>query len=432
LANVGAIGTYNQVVTDYAGRVVSGTFAAPGTAIVTGDVSGPVVKGSTTTLTLATVATAGTYSQVVVTAKGLVTAGTLLSNTIVDVGDVTGSGVIGGTTTLTLASVGTAGTYSQVVTDAKGRVISGTVLPISITDVGDVSGVGSLGGTTTLTLATVGSVGTYNQVITDAKGRVVSGTFTVLNGTAAVTGDVSGNTVLGTTTTLTLATIGSVGTYQSVVVNAKGLVTSGTSIGAFTGAGSTTAGSIGLVPAPAAGQNNYVLYGSGSWAAATGATFTGAGSLTAGTAGTVPAPAAGQQNYMLTGAATFQPAVRIASGYGPLGTVVTLGNLKARYPTSGNASLQLATVTGSVTLYGTAVYATTADGGTPTTVSLGSTGGLFNTTFAYFYSSQNDIYGSCVTTWMLFDATNGNIYRIISVSGPGPATNNAISIEQLL
>lgn len=95
-----------------------------------GDASG---SGTTAvTLTLATVnSNVGTFNNVTVNAKGLVTAASNVSyltgnQTITLSGDVTGSGSTA--ITATLASVGTAGTYTKVTTDAKGRVTSGTTL----------------------------------------------------------------------------------------------------------------------------------------------------------------------------------------------------------------------------------------------------------------------------------------------------------------
>ena len=113
--------------------------------------------------------------------------------TIALTGDVTytsssfnGSANVTGTATLANSGV-TAGTYGsatnipQIAVDAKGRVtfVSNVAVSIpsgSLTFTGDVSGTGSTGSSTALTLASVGTAGTYTKVTTDAKGRVTAGT----------------------------------------------------------------------------------------------------------------------------------------------------------------------------------------------------------------------------------------------------------------
>jgi phage-related tail fiber protein len=92
-----------------------------------------------------------------------------------------------------LSNTGAAGTYTKVTTDAKGRVTSGTSLAASDIPNLDTSKItsgtfaaarmpaysgdaSSTAGATTLTLAAVGTAGTYTKVTTDAKGRVTTGT----------------------------------------------------------------------------------------------------------------------------------------------------------------------------------------------------------------------------------------------------------------
>ncbi|MEY4616519.1 MAG: hypothetical protein RJB66_1479 [Pseudomonadota bacterium] len=117
-------------------------------------------------------------------------------------GDVTTTGT--GSAVATLASVGTAGTYSKVTTDEKGRVTSGSSLvaadipsldwsiitsgrPSTLNGYGITDGISVLSGDVTssgagnavATLASVGTAGTYSKVTTDAKGRVTSGSSLV-------------------------------------------------------------------------------------------------------------------------------------------------------------------------------------------------------------------------------------------------------------
>lgn len=73
--------------------------------------------------------------------------------------------------------------------------------------------------------------------------------------------------------------------------------------GVMTGAGASSGGVAGLVPAPASGQQGRFLRGDGTWAEVVTSIdpMTGATASTAGTAGLVPAPSAGDQNKVLKG-----------------------------------------------------------------------------------------------------------------------------------
>jgi len=109
---------------------------------------------------------------------------------------------------------------------------------------GDASGT-SLGNTITLTLPSITTAGTFSSVIVNSKGLVTAGV------NSSITGDVSG-TYVGNSVALTLATVNSnVGTFgtstsvPTLTVNAKGLVTAVTntsiafpvtSVGGSTGA----------------------------------------------------------------------------------------------------------------------------------------------------------------------------------------------------
>ena len=83
----------------------------------------------------------------------------------------------------------------------------------------------------------------------------------------------------------------------------------------MSGATTQTAGTKGLVPAPAAGDNAKFLRGDGTWQnTPTPSDMTGATSGAAGTHGLVPAPAAGNQAKFLRGDGTWQtPAAGIDS-----------------------------------------------------------------------------------------------------------------------
>lgn len=148
-------------------------------------------------------------------------------------------------TSLALASVGTTGLLrltNGVSSLDTNTYISGNQ---TITVSGDVSGSGTT--SLALTLADSGvTAGTYTSVTVNAKGLVTSGA-TATSPTITVSGDATGS---GTTSlALTLSNSGvTAGTYTSVTVNAKGLVTAGaaataptiTVSGDVTGSGTTS------------------------------------------------------------------------------------------------------------------------------------------------------------------------------------------------
>ena len=111
------------------------------------------------------------------------------------------------------------------------------------------------------------------------------------------------------------------------------------------------------------------------------------------------------------------------------GTDVALGNLKVRFASSGNMSLQASTVSGSYTVYGSQVLvgsgnlgASRIDGGSPLTIS---------TTPVYLNSGNNFLGAGDTTTWNIMDTSAGMSWRISMIVGAG-YNNNFISIERLL
>ena len=108
------------------------------------------------------------------------------------------------------------------------------------------------------------------------------------------------------------ATTEAAGTKGMVPAPAKGnnnryLKSDGTwgEIDTMQGATSSAAGKSGLVPVPTAGENNRYLSADGTWKTISG--MKGATSSAAGTAGLVPAPAAGEDDEFLRGDGTWQP-----------------------------------------------------------------------------------------------------------------------------
>ena len=119
-----------------------------------------------------------------------------------------------------------------------------------------------------------------------------------------------------------------------------------------------------------------------------------------------------------------------AAGFVNAGDYVTLGNLKATIP-SGlvNKSLQLATVSGTYSVYGSGVHvfssnlgSTTINSGSPKTIS---------TTPAYLNSGNTFGTFGGTDTWNIMDTSNFIMWRITAIIGSG-YNANFISIERLL
>ena len=110
------------------------------------------------------------------------------------------------------------------------------------------------------------------------------------------------------------------------------------------------------------------------------------------------------------------------------GVDVTLGNLKVRFAASGNMSLQVSTVSGTYSVYGSQVLVSGAvaysniDGASPLSI----------TTTPTYLNSINNFGGAGNTcTWNIMDTSAGMSWRISMIIGSG-YNNNFISIERLL
>lgn len=221
-------------------RVTSGSTVAYLTAnqgvTISGDATG---SGSTAiALTLAPSGVVpGTYALASVTtdAKGRVTSISASTATAVAASAPLLATQSGSTYALSLPPSGvTPGTYAlaTVVLDSFGRAVSAAAGTISetITASGDATGsvvVSSTAGSYALplTLAAVGTAGSYNSVQVDGKSRVTSGTtLPCLSGNQPITvsGDATGTG--STPIPLTLASVMTAGTYAKVAVDAKGRV----------------------------------------------------------------------------------------------------------------------------------------------------------------------------------------------------------------
>jgi hypothetical protein len=161
-------------------------------------------------------------------------------------------------------------------------------------------------------------------------------------------------------------------------------------------------------------------------------TFPSAGLLVYNTAaaGTTPYDVS-PGYYYWSGAAWFKLAennsTKIAA-FVNRGVDVTLGNLKVRVSASGNASLQVSTVTGTYIVYGSDVYVA---GGTGSTT-ISDVGKLtITTTPAYLNAGLHFIIGGYTDTWTIMDPANNIAWRISVIFGAG-YFNNLITIERLL
>jgi hypothetical protein len=114
-----------------------------------------------------------------------------------------------------------------------------------------------------------------------------------------------------------------------------------------------------------------------------------------------------------------------ASGIVDAGIFVTLDNIKAQVPTSGNRGLSLATVSGTISGYISGQYQgiLSSSSGTSSTTSLSTT--ATSSMFSWNFGQQGDM-----STYILRDDTNNRVYRIILIIGGG-YSNNFISIERL-
>jgi hypothetical protein len=125
---------------------------------------------------------------------------------------------------------------------------------------------------------------------------------------------------------------------------------------------------------------------------------------------------------------TSNSLIRKASGLVNNGVDVTLDNLKVRLAGSGNRSLQVSTVSGTYSVYGSGVYA--AGGSGSNTISAAAPVTI-TTTPAYLAGGLNFTTAGQTDTWMIMDTSNTIAWRISLILGAA-YNNNMISIERLV
>ena len=112
-----------------------------------------------------------------------------------------------------------------------------------------------------------------------------------------------------------------------------------------------------------------------------------------------------------------------AAGFVGRGEDITLGNLKVRFAATGNMSLQVSTVSGTYSVYGSHVLFSGSLGGNTANMSV-------STTPAYLNSGNNFLGAGDTGVWTIMDTTAKMCWRISMIIGAG-YNNNFISIEQL-
>ena len=116
-----------------------------------------------------------------------------------------------------------------------------------------------------------------------------------------------------------------------------------------------------------------------------------------------------------------------SSGFVNAGVDVTLGNLRARLSASGNRNLQLSTVTGTYSVYGSDVHSQSGVSGS--TIPEGSAVTI-TTTPTSIIPGYNFTTAGATETLLLRDVSSTIAWRITMIIG-GSYNNNFISIERL-
>jgi hypothetical protein len=109
------------------------------------------------------------------------------------------------------------------------------------------------------------------------------------------------------------------------------------------------------------------------------------------------------------------------------GEDVTLGNLKVRLPATGNMSMQVSTVSGTFSIYGSTLLV--AGGAAGFSIS-GASPLVVTTTPSYLRSGANFTDSGWSDMWLIRDTSNSSVWRLTHL--PGTSNSHFISIERLL
>jgi len=154
----------------------------------------------------------------------------------------------------------------------------------------------------------------------------------------------------------------------------------------------------------------------------------------------ISSPAAGLQVFNTTknciytyNGLSWTSEKKYVSKYVSTGTAVTLDNIKIQIPTSGNQSLQIATVSGNISLSGSSMnewYNSTSTGATATYETYIRQSEAFGTTFTYWQSGAHFTKPAGYQLIYIMDETNSKAYKLTFIHGAS-SSNHYLEIEQL-
>jgi hypothetical protein len=122
--------------------------------------------------------------------------------------------------------------------------------------------------------------------------------------------------------------------------------------------------------------------------------------------------------------------VKKVAGFVNAGDYVTLDNLKVRVAPSGYRSLQVATVSGTYTVFGSDIFSANGSGGTAIFENNKLT---ITTTPVYLNAGLHFAWGGYTDTWTIMDTSSFIAWRITCIFGnTNGAYSNLVSIERLL
>jgi hypothetical protein len=368
-------------------------------------------------------ADAMTFIQFSASGSYLPGAGLVLNGKTFDIVSADIGRIVVGVDSIDLATVGSAGTYKSVTTDAYGRVTSGTnpttLAGYGITDAqaldADLTAIAALNsgniGLLRKTAPNTWSLDTSAYLTSISSGDVTTALgFTPYNATnpnnyisgnqtVTLSGDASGSGA--TAITVTLANVATAGTYKSVTINAKGLVTGGTNPTTLAGYGITDAQALDAdltaIAALAGTSGMLIKTAANTWALDTSTYLT---TITSGqivtALGFTPYDATNPAGYTTNVGTVTTASVVSANGFA--GTVATAGTTPAiTLTTTASGMLKGSSSALVAATAGTDFSAGTAALGTGILKSTTTTGALTIAVAADFPTLNQNTTGSAAT-----------------------------------